>query len=65
MQNQRKNSKNLTLQQAFVQIQNCCPLCSTPLEIRIKDQDEEHRLVEEAHCPQCVVPARIKEHSLH
>ena len=65
MQNHRRNLRSITQQQAFIQIQNTCPLCASELEIKIKEQEAPYRLVEEAHCPQCEVPARIKEHSLH
>lgn len=50
---------------AFIQSQNICPLCSTQLEIRVMSYLEDCMIREEAHCPECEVLARVKDHRMH
>lgn len=50
--------------QAFIERQNHCPLCGTQLEIRVESYLEEYTLREEAHCPDCDVLARVKDHKM-
>ncbi|MCB0410920.1 MAG: hypothetical protein KDD22_00230 [Bdellovibrionales bacterium] len=50
--------------EAFIEIQNSCPLCGHWLEIHVESLLEDFNLKEEAHCPQCEVPARIRNHKL-
>ncbi len=52
-------------QEAFIEMQNNCPLCGGPLEIQIKPSEQAHSLREEATCPSCEVLARIKDHKMH
>ena len=51
--------------QTFVQIQNTCPLCHTQLTIRVESYLENFTLREEASCPKCQLPARVKDHKMH
>jgi hypothetical protein len=51
--------------QAFVQIQNTCPLCNSQLTIRVETYLENYTLREEATCPQCRILARVKDHKMH
>lgn len=55
----------------FIEHQNTCPLCNSNLEIyseitsRLMSSDDYVDIVrEEARCPKCHVPARIKDHRL-
>lgn len=58
--------KDLTSRhKAFIEIQNSCPLCGHVLEIRVETYLENYTLREEAHCPECEVPARVKDHKMH
>lgn len=58
--------KDLTSRhKAFIEIQNSCPLCGHHLEIRVETYLENFTLREEAHCPECEVPARVKDHKMH
>lgn len=63
-----KNDNRETLNsrhQAFVQIQNTCPLCNSQLTIRVETYLENYTLREEATCPKCQVLARVKDHKMH
>lgn len=51
--------------QAFVQLQNTCPLCNSQLTIRVESYLENYTLREEAHCPTCRILARVKDHKMH
>jgi hypothetical protein len=51
--------------QAFVQVQNTCPLCNSQLTIRVETYLENYTLREEASCPKCRVLARVKDHKMH
>lgn len=61
--NMEKNNMGVQ-QNAFIERQNCCPLCGTQLEIRVESYLEEFTLREEAHCPECDVLARVKDHKM-
>ena len=50
---------------AFVERQNQCPLCGQQLEIRVESYLENFTLREEAHCLNCDVLARVKDHKMH
>ncbi|MCB0377793.1 MAG: hypothetical protein KDD33_04810 [Bdellovibrionales bacterium] len=50
--------------QTFLQSINCCPLCTSPLTL-IHEVDEESSIIKEtAHCDQCDVETRRKEHPI-
>lgn len=51
--------------EAFVQIQNTCPLCNSQLTIRVETYLEDYTLREEASCPSCRILARVKDHKMH
>jgi hypothetical protein len=51
--------------QAFMEIQNTCPLCNSQLTIRVESYLENYTLREEATCPKCQVLARVKDHKMH
>jgi len=51
--------------QAFVQIQNTCPLCNSQLTIRVETYLENYTLREEASCSTCRLVARVKDHKMH
>jgi hypothetical protein len=51
--------------QAFVEVQNTCPLCNSQLTIRVESYLENYTLREEASCPKCQVLARVKDHKMH
>lgn len=65
-----QNDKNDTLgitnarHQAFVQVQNTCPLCNSQLTIRVESLLENYTLREEASCPKCQILARVKDHKM-
>lgn len=51
--------------QNFMRSINCCPLCSTPLTL-IHEIDEEKQVIKEtAHCSECDVETRRKDHPRH
>ena len=50
--------------QAFVQLQNTCPLCNSQLTIKVESYLENYTLREEATCPKCQVLARVKDHKM-
>ena len=45
--------------------QNQCPLCGSELEIKVESYLEDFQLREEAHCTNCDLLARIKDHKMH
>ncbi len=51
--------------QAFVQLQNTCPLCNSQLTIKVESYLENFTLREEATCPKCQVLARVRDHKMH
>ena len=59
------NNKQNKRHQAFVEHQNLCPLCGTQLSIKVESYLEDYNLREEAHCPNCDLLARIKDHKMH
>lgn len=52
-----------TQQQAYINLQSNCVLCSTTLELKFEAIGEVE-IKEEAHCPSCEVRTRAKTHSL-
>lgn len=56
-----KNRKH----QAFIEVQNTCPLCNSQLTIKVESYLENNTLREEASCPRCQVLARVKDHKMH
>ena len=53
------------LYQNFLRTMNCCPLCTTPLTL-IHEIDEEEELIKEtAHCSECDIETRRRDHSRH
>jgi hypothetical protein len=48
----------------FVESQNHCALCNTPLIIRVESYLEDFYLREEAECPHCHVKTRVKNHKM-
>jgi len=59
------NQKDMTgRQREFIASQNLCPLCEEQLEIHVESYLEDFMLREEAHCPNCEVLARIKDHKM-
>jgi hypothetical protein len=51
--------------QSFLKSMNCCPLCSTPLTL-IHEVDTHLELIKEtAHCSQCDIETRKKDHPRH
>lgn len=51
--------------QNFLRSMNCCPLCSTPLTLIHEINEEEERIKETAHCDQCKIETRRKDHPRH
>ncbi len=51
-------------QRAFIEVQNRCPLCNHQLEIKVVSHVDAVTLREEALCPSCEVPARVRDHKL-
>ena len=50
--------------QNFLKAINCCPLCSSPLSL-IHEVDEDNGSIKEtAHCDECDVETRRKEHPI-
>lgn len=66
-----KRAKNLEenlktgRRQAFVEVQNTCPLCNSQLTIKVESYLENYTLREEATCPTCQILARVKDHKMH
>jgi len=52
-------------EQHFVESQNHCALCSSPLEIKVESYLEDYYLREEAECTSCKVKTRVKNHRMH
>ncbi len=51
--------------QNFMRSINCCPLCSNPLTLIHEIDEEEETIKETAHCDQCDLETRRKDHSRH
>ena len=51
--------------QSFLKSVNCCPLCSTPLILIHEICEEDHTIKETAHCEQCEIQTRCKDHIRH
>ena len=51
-------------QMNFVEKQNHCALCGSPLEIVVETYLEDYTLREEASCPKCQIKTRIKNHKM-
>jgi len=51
--------------QSFLRAMNCCPLCSTPLTLIHEINEDDESIKETAHCDQCDIETRRKEHSRH
>ena len=50
--------------QSFLKSINCCPLCSAPLTL-IHEVDQENECIKEtAHCDDCDIETRRKEHPI-
>lgn len=60
-----RESKVESHHQAFIERQNQCPLCGSQLDIKVESYLENFTLREEAHCPDCAVLARVKDHKMH
>lgn len=58
------NKQLTTKHKAFIEIQNSCPLCGHWLDIKVETYLEDFNLREEAHCPKCDIPARIRNHKM-
>lgn len=57
--------KELTeVQKTFMESQNQCALCKSPLEIRVESYLEDYNLKEEAECPSCKIRTRVKNHKM-
>lgn len=50
---------------SFLRSINCCPLCSTPLSLIHEVNEEEEVIKETAHCEQCDIETRRKDHPRH
>jgi CRISPR/Cas system-associated protein Cas10 (large subunit of type III CRISPR-Cas system) len=60
-----KSKKQLTHQERnFIETQNHCALCNTPLEIKVESYLEDYFLREEAECPSCKIKTRVKNHKI-
>ena len=51
--------------QSFLKAINCCPLCSSPLILIHEFYTGGHRVQETAHCDQCEIQTRRKDHTCH
>ena len=67
-QNSKENPKDSQLtsnQKNYMEVENHCCLCGTPLAFTY-DSDFNHLKVrEKAHCPNCQISLREKEHGIH
>ncbi len=55
-----------TDQALFLEAQTQCPLCSSPLAIRVEAVESDPQLMrEEASCPNCDLLTRVKTHKVH
>jgi hypothetical protein len=62
---QVRPKKALTNQEkTFIETQNNCALCSTPLNITVESYLEDYYLREEAECPSCKIKTRVKNHKI-
>lgn len=50
--------------QSFLQSINCCPLCTAPLTLIHEVDDENKSIKETAHCDDCDVETRRKNHPI-
>ena len=51
--------------QSFLKAMNCCPLCSSPLVLIHEFHERDHIVKETAHCDQCEIQTRRKDHICH
>ncbi len=51
--------------QNFLKSMNCCPLCSEPLILLHEVNEAEEVIKETAHCDQCDIETRRKDHPRH
>lgn len=51
--------------QSFMRSINCCPLCSTPLTLIHEIHEKDEVIKETAHCDQCDIETRRKDHPRH
>jgi hypothetical protein len=51
--------------QLFVESQNHCALCNSPLDIKVESYLDENFIKEEASCPTCKISTRVKNHRAH
>ena len=48
----------------FLRSMNCCPLCSSPLSLIHEVNEEEEVIQETAHCSNCDLETRKKDHPI-
>ena len=67
MEHQKRDQKKSPNKrhQAFMDHQNSCPLCGHKLDIKVESYQEDFNLREEAHCTNCDLLARVKDHKMH
>lgn len=53
-----------TFQKAFIAVQCNCALCASLLDLKVTASDELGQIKEEAHCPQCNIRMRSKNHTM-
>ncbi len=51
-------------EQSFIEAQNHCALCNSPLSIKVESYLENHFLREEAECMNCQIKTRVKNHKI-
>jgi hypothetical protein len=66
MELEKKEEKSLAPhQENFVEVENHCCLCGTPLEFEHSFDEAAIKVKEKAHCPCCKIQLKEKEHSIH
>ncbi len=65
MKNQKLETRRSKKHQAFVEVQNHCPLCNDELKITVETYLAEFTLREEATCEKCELLARVRDHRMH
>ncbi len=66
METEKKSTTRLTPhQEDYIEVENHCCLCGTPLEFEHNYDETAIKLKEKAHCPCCKIQLKEKEFLIH
>ena len=49
----------------FIQVNNNCTLCGSPLQFEYEDNAPENQIVEKCECPSCGLKGRKRAHTVN